>query len=248
MAEQEKLTLNGDDVKPQEKSAHTATQKFLAEVLGTAALLLFPCYAAVKSNGNSVLVCLAFACTIVSLSFSFGNISGAHLNPAVSLNFLLRKKMLASEFMYYIVAQTIGAFLGSLVLGVILGDFSDLCSTRIQRTLMNKNGDIDGMTHIRGLLCEALLTFFFVLVINGSGDERYHDTRSAGMVVACGIVFVSLPGGDWTGCSMNPVRSLAPAVFESLAGKHTALSQIWIYFAGPFAGASLGAIVYGLFN
>lgn len=205
MTESETTLINSKDSsnKPSEK---TVTQKFLGELIGTAALLTFPCYAAIKSNGNAVLVTIAFATTIISLSYSFGNISGCHLNPAVSFNNLLRKNMKFSEFIYYIIAQNLGALLGSFTVGVISRNFSNLCSTTIQQGIYNEKGQKDFYTYVMAVFCEVLMTFFFVFVINGATDKRYNDPRLGGIIIGCAICFVSIPGGNWTGCSMNPAR------------------------------------------
>lgn len=218
------------------------TKKFIAEVLGTGALLFFPCMVATKAD-SLIVIAIAFGVTIISLVYSVGNISGAHLNPAASINFLVRGAMTKTEFTSYIIAQTLGAFLGSFLLGIVKGSFASLSVTTIGKSLYT-NGQADFYALLKGALIEVILTFFFIFVINGVTDSRYKNEKNAGFVIASAIICLILFGGDLTGTSLNPVRSLSPAVLEFLAGNTEGMRQLWIYFVGPLIGGVLAGKAY----
>lgn len=221
-------------------------KKFIAEMIGTSCLTLVACGAAAKSNGDAAEIAIAFGMTIVAMAYSIGNVSGCHINPAVSLCMLVRKKMKFSEFLTYCAAQLAGAFLGSTLLGIIFRSFKSLCTNSIQKALMNGNNQIDGCSYAIAVLVEILLTFFFLMAINGATDSKYNDGKNAGLIIGGALMLCVCAGLNLTGCSVNPFRSLAPAVLEAFAGNCVALNQVWIFLVGPFTGGALAGIVYGL--
>ena len=221
-------------------------KKAIAECIGTMVLVLVACGVAVASKGTNwwVATSLAFGLVIVAMAYSIGNVSGCHINPAVSLAMLIRKKITTKEFCVYVVAQVVGAFIGSLLLALFLRGFGSLGGNEIQPLLFKNGTNLDALSYIGAFLVEVVLTFVFVLAILGATDERYHDGKFAGLVIGGSLTLVHLFGLGFTGTSVNPARSLAPAVLQAFAGNATSITQIWIWILAPLAGAALAAIVY----
>ena len=221
-------------------------KKYLAEFFGTFVLVLFGCGTAVVCGGFTgglgvaylgvVAIALAFGLAIIAAAYAIGHVSGCHVNPAVSLAVLINGGMSITDFIGYVIAQVAGAFAASGVLSFIVS------STKV----LNGFGD-NGYDKLSGvgldlpgaLVVEAILTFVFVLTILGvtSSEKTSH---MAGIVIGLTLTFVHLIGIPLTGTSVNPARSIAPAVF---AGGDS-LSQVWVFIAAPFVGAALAAVVF----
>jgi len=216
-------------------------KKYICECIGTAVLVLMGCGTAVVSGGNLVATSLAFGLAIIAMAYVIGNVSGCHVNPAVSLAMLLTKKMDVKDFVGYVVAQIIGAFVGAGILYFVLASSADGV------TGLGTNGFGEGYGLEIGMLAafvvEVILTFIFVYTIIGvTSDEK--KSSVAGIVIGLTLVFVHLIGINLTGTSVNPARSLAPAVI--MGG--TALSQVWVFIVAPFVGSALSAITYKFLN
>lgn len=220
-------------------------KKCIAEAVGTMILVLFGCGVAMLSGASLVPTALAFGLVIVAMAYSIGNISGCHINPAVSLAMFLTKKMNAKEFLFYLVSQVIGALLGALLLGLFLGSFKNLGGNETQAVLIAAYGE--GGSLIVGLLVEIILTFTFVLAILGV-TSKTENKAVTGIVIGLALTLVHLLGIGLTGTSVNPARSLGPAIMQMFAGNFTAITQIWIFIIGPLAGAFLAAILYQYLN
>ncbi len=221
-------------------------KKYVAELIGTFILVLIGCGVAVVCGGFTggtglgylgvVAISLAFGLTIIAGAYAIGDISGCHVNPAVSLSMFMSGRLSKRDFAGYVVAQVIGAFLASAVMWVIIGQ-SDLTASYGQ----NGFGDLSavGLTMIGALVVEIVLTFIFVLVIlRVTDNEKYSNI--AGIVIGLTLTMVHLIGIPLTGTSVNPARSLAPAIF---AGGE-ALSQVWVFLVAPLIGAIIAAFVY----
>lgn len=215
-------------------------KKCLAEFIGTMVLVLFGCGVAVVS-GNLVATALAFGLVIVAMAYSIGNVSGCHVNPAVSFAMFLDKKMSAREFGCYVLSQIAGALVGSFLLALFVGGFDSLGGNQTTLVLTGAYGEVGGQ--FVGLLIEIVLTFAFVLAIMGV-TSRTENKAVTGVVIGLALTLVHLLGINLTGTSVNPARSLAPAILQMFAGNFTAISQIWIFLIGPMAGAALAAFVY----
>lgn len=221
------------------------SKKIIAEIIGTAVLVFVACGAAVVSGVDWVGTSLAFGFVIVAMAYSIGNVSGCHINPAVSFAMLISKKMTGKEFGAYVCAQTIGAFIGAALLGVCLRcDFSALGGNEIQARLLNAAGAADGCSYTGAFVAEVVLTCVFVIAILGVTDSKFNDGKVAGLVIGLSLALVHLAGLGFTGTSVNPARSLAPAVLQAAAGNTTSLSQIWIWILAPLVGAALAAVIY----
>lgn len=216
-------------------------KKFISEFIGTAVLVLFGCGIAVVSSGDLVATALAFGLSIVAMAYVIGNISGCHINPAVSLAMLINKKMTVSEFVQYVIAQVLGAFAGA---GILYGILS---ATKDGVTGLGTNGygeaSAMGLGLVGAIFVEVILTFVFIYTILGvTSDEN--KSSVAGIVIGLVLTFVHLLGIKLTGTSVNPARSIAPAVIMGGA----ALKQLWVFIVAPLCGSALAAITFKYLN
>lgn len=212
----------------------SSIKKGVAEAIGTCVLVFFGCGTAVFSNGNLVATALAFGLSIVTMAYTIGKVSGCHVNPAVSLAMFLDGQMSVSDFVNYIIFQCIGAFAGSGLIAIIVKTY-DL---DLGDVVMGANG-FNGMNWFGALLTEIILTFVFLLVIFAVTDRKM---PSAGVFIGAALLFVHIIGINLTGTSVNPARSLAPAIFSGPATDWDSLKQLWVFIVGPAAGAVLATI------
>ncbi len=209
-------------------------KKFCAEFIGTFVLVLIACGVATvlgcsnKPDAAYALTALAFGLVIVAMAYSIGNVSGCHINPAVSLGVLINGGMTVTEFIVYIIAQFAGATAGAAVLGGLVG-FD---------TSLGTNGLFNGST-VKSLIVECILTFIFVLVILSVTSKKKYE-KFAGLIIGFTLTLVHIFGIYFTGTSVNPARSFGPAIFKG----GDALSALWVFIVGPLVGAAIAAIVY----
>ena len=220
-------------------------KKYICEFIGTAVLVLFGCgSAAIAGQTLGTLgIALAFGLSIVAMAYVIGNISGCHINPAVSLAMLINKKMTIKDFIGYVIAQFLGAIAGIGILYYIM----TCCGFDIAAQGLGANGfdsaSSVNLNMIGAIIVEAILTFVFIYTILGvTSDES--KSSVAGIVIGLTLAFVHIMGIPLTGTSVNPARSLAPAIF--LGGK--ALSQVWVFIVAPFIGSAVAAITYKFLN
>ena len=222
-------------------------KKYLAEAIGTCILVTLGCGTAMLvgcdavNGGGYILTALAFGLAIVATAYCIGNISGCHVNPAVSLGVLLSGGMKAGEFVGYVIAQCIGALGGAGLLAAIfsLGGVKDMTGGFGTNGLGGVNGSA-----VAGLLVEAVLTFIFVLCILGVTSKKAKHGSFGGLIIGLTLTGVHILGIGLTGTSVNPARSLGPAIVAAIAGNPAPLACIWVFIVGPLVGAALAAIVY----
>lgn len=213
-------------------------KKYLAEAIGTCVLVTFGCGTAVAvgcdsaSGGGYILTALAFGLVIVAMAYSIGNISGCHINPAVSLAMLIRRQLSVKDFIGYVISQCIGSAVGCVILGIVFGFDCGFGANQIQDGWAN--GSLGA-----AFLVEVVLTFVFVLTIIGVTSKDV-NTAVSGLVIGLTLTLVHILGIALTGTSVNPARSLMPAIFAG----GTALSQVWIFILAPLVGGALAAVVY----
>ena len=203
-------------------------KKYLAEMVGTMVLVLMGCGVAVSlgcdpiNNIPAVVgTAFAFGLAVVAMAYTIGGISGCHINPAITLGCIIAGRMDAKEGAMYIVFQCIGAFIGSALLYVL--------TTNVNVTMLG------------GLLAEIIFTCVFVLVVLGATAKTNGATNNfAGLAIGLSLVLVHLVCIRYTGTSVNPARSLAPAIFQG----GTALTNLWIFIVGPFVGGALAACIW----
>lgn len=209
-------------------------KKYIAEFIGTFVLVLFACGTAAvvgcsAENGTGyLLTALAFGLVIVAMAYSIGNISGCHINPAVSIAMLVSGKMNIRDFIGYIVAQFLGATAGAAVLMALVGKESGLGANALYNDSIALS-----------ILVEIILTFVFVIAILGV-TSKVENSAVAGIVIGLSLTLVHILGISFTGTSVNPARSFGPAL---LVGGD-ALADVWVFIVAPLIGGVLAALVY----
>ena len=222
-------------------------KKYIAEFIGTCTLVLLGCGTAMlvgcdaAAGGGYILTALAFGLVIVGMAYCVGNISGCHINPAVSLGVLMSGGMKVKEFVGYVISQCLGALAGSGLLALIftLGGVEDKTGGFGTNGLGGVNGSAAA-----GLIVEILLTFIFVLTILGVTSKKAGHGSFGGLIIGLTLTLVHIFGIGLTGTSVNPARSFGPAVVAAIAGNTEPLACLWVFIVGPFIGAALAAVTY----
>ena len=221
-------------------------KKYISELIGTAVLVVFGCGSAVAANTllgmmntevplalSTLLISFAFGLSIVAMAYSIGNISGCHINPAVSLAMWISKKLDTKDFIGYVIAQCIGAILGAALLVFMFGSNEALGTNGFGAFSALK---IDAT---QAFVVEVVLTFTFILAILGV-TSKSENASTTGLVIGLTLTLIHILGIPFTGTSVNPARSLGPAL---LAGGE-ALSQVWLFILAPLVGAAIAALVW----
>lgn len=210
-------------------------KKLLAEALGTMVLVLMGCGAAVFNGGATsvaavLTIAFAFGLSVVAMAYTIGGISGCHINPAISLAAWLSGRMERTEAFSYMGAQVIGAVVGSTIIFLLTGGIGQYGAN------MYGEGNM-----LPALIAETIFTFIFVLVVLGStSKENSSNGGFAGLIIGLTLVLVHIVCIPLTGTSVNPARSIAPALFTG----GTALAQLWVFIIAPFAGAALASFTW----
>lgn len=216
-------------------------RKYVSEFVGTFGLTFIACGVAsvVGCSTPAGIACtaLAFGLVIVAMAYSIGNVSGCHINPAVSIAMRLTGKMETKEMISYIISQCLGAFCGSLTLGLCLGSFKALGANGYEGMLPNGTE----VSIWIAMAIEIILSFIFITVILGVTSKKENGNVS-GIVIGLTLVLVHLIGIPFTGTSVNPARSLAPAILQG----GDALIQVWLFIVAPIIGALLASLFYNL--
>ena len=221
-------------------------KKYLAEMFGTMVLVLMGCGTAVSLGCNNadpetvIGTALAFGLSVVAMAYTIGGISGCHINPALTLGVLLSGRMKGKDAAMYMIFQVLGAIIGSTILyfvtinsGLIGTGANDLQSVNAIQTV----------SWLGGLLAEIVFTCVFVLVVLGAtAKENTATSGFAGLAIGLTLVLVHLVCIRYTGTSVNPARSIGPALYQG----GTALSNLWIFIVGPFVGATIAAGIWKL--
>lgn len=217
-------------------------KKYLAELIGTLVLTLMGCGVAVSLNcssnvadvanaGTVIGTAMAFGLSVIAMAYTIGGISGCHINPAITLGVFLSGRMSGKDAGMYILFQIIGAIIGSSILWVLTQNVADFGGT-------GANDLQDGVSVVGGLLAEIVFTCIFVLVVLGATSKTNGATNNfAGLAIGLALILVHLVCIRYTGTSVNPARSIGPALFQG----GTALTNLWIFIVGPFVGGALAA-------
>jgi aquaporin Z len=217
-------------------------KKYLAEMTGTFVLVLMGCGAAVFAGSAAGIVgtgvgtlgvAFAFGLAVIAMAYTIGGISGCHINPAITFGAFLSERIGGKDAAMYVVFQIIGAILGSAVIWVLVstGSYAGVTTT-------GANGFADGHL-VQALLAETVFTFVFVLVVLGVTSKLGH-AKFAGLAIGLTLVLVHIVVIPITGTSVNPARSIGPALFQGGA----ALTQLWVFIVAPLAGAAIAAVVW----
>ena len=218
-------------------------RRYIAELIGTMVLVLFGCGSAAIAGtvlGN-VGIALAFGLSIVAMAYVIGDISGCHINPAVSIGMWIDGRMEAKDLILYIVFQCIGAIIGIAILAVIINCAPSLGGYATTGLGANGFGSASsvGLDVIGAIIVEIILTFVFVFTVLGV-TKKAENGAVAGIVIGLTLAFVHIMGIPLTGTSVNPARSLAPALF--LGGQ--ALEQVWVFILAPIVGAVIAGLLH----
>ena len=215
-------------------------KKYLAESIGTMVLVLLGCGSAVFAGSaagavatgvGTLGVAFAFGLAVIAMAYTIGNISGCHINPAITLGVFLSGRMKGKEAGMYMLFQVIGAIIGSAILFALVktGEHAGPTAT-------GSNGFGEGQM-LQAFIAEAVFTFIFVLVVLGSTDSKKGAGNLAGLAIGLTLVLIHIVCIPITGTSVNPARSIGPALFQGGA----ALSQLWLFIIAPFVGAIVAA-------
>ena len=223
-------------------------KKYLAEMVGTMVLVLIGCGAAVSLGCNPVAdqasvvgTALAFGLSVVAMAYTIGGISGCHINPAITLGVFLSGRMNARDCGMYMLFQIVGGIMGAAVLYAVTTS-AGLIGTGAN-DLQVVNGACVTIAPLGGFLAETFFTCVFVLIVLGATSKTNGATNNfAGLAIGLSLVMVHLACIRYTGTSVNPARSIGPALFQG----GTALSHLWIFIAGPLAGGALAAGIWKL--
>lgn len=222
-------------------------KKLIAEFIGTAVLVTLGCGTAMLvgcdavNGGGYILTALAFGLVIVGMAYCVGNISGCHINPAVSLGVLMNGGMSVKDFAGYVVAQCLGALAGAGLLAAIFtsGKVTDMTGGFGSNGLAGVNDSI-----VAGLLVEIVLTFIFVMTILGVTSKKAGHGSFGGLIIGLTLTLVHILGIGLTGTSVNPARSIGPAIVAAISGNGAPIACVWVFIVGPFIGAAFAALVY----
>ena len=216
-------------------------KKYLAEAIGTMVLVLLGCGSAVFNGGCAttaqvLTVAFAFGLSVVAMAYAIGSISGCHINPAITLGCMISGRIGVKEGVGYMISQVVGAIVGSAIIFVLLQGID------VTATTTGANGYT--CSTLTAFLAEAIFTFIFVLVVLGVTDANKGNSSLAGLAIGLTLVLIHIVCIPITGTSVNPARSIGPALFEG----GQALSQLWLFIVAPFVGAAIAAIVWKCFT
>lgn len=221
-------------------------KKLTAEAFGTFVLTFFGCGSAAIAGAalGNLGIAAAFGLSIVAMAFVIGNVSGCHINPAVSLGLFLDKRLSATDLIGYWIAQFVGGLVaaGALALVVSLCGFGDVLETGLGCNGYDAASSV-GLNAVGAFVVEVILTAVFVLSVLGSTADA-KTAPFAGMIIGATLAFVHIMGIPLTGTSVNPARSFGPAAVMAINGDATALSQVWIFIAAPLVGAAVAALIW----
>ncbi|MCD8079162.1 MAG: MIP family channel protein [Bacteroides sp.] len=217
-------------------------KKYIAEMTGTMILVLMGCGSAIFAGGTAdtvgtgvgtIGVALAFGLSVTAMAYTIGNISGCHINPAVTLGMLLSKRISGKDAGVYMVFQIIGAIIGSAILYILVST-----GTHDGPTATGSNSFEKGMM-LQAFMAEVVFTCLFVLVVLASTDERKGAGNLSGLIVGLTLVLIHIVCIPITGTSVNPARSIGPALFQG----GEALSQLWLFIIAPLVGSFFGFVI-----
>ena len=229
-------------------------KKYLAEMIGTFVFVLMGCGSAIFAGiglgttgyGVSTLgVAFAFGLSVVAMAYTIGNISGCHINPAITLGVWASGRMKGTEAAGYMTFQIIGGLIASAVLYFLVhtGNQAGIEAVFNNTTTTGANSYMIGNV-IPAFTAELVFTFIFVLVALGATDSKKGAGQFAGLAIGLALVLVHIACIPITGTSVNPARSIGPAVFAAIAGNLIPISQIWLFIVAPLLGALLSAAVW----
>lgn len=229
-------------------------KKYIAEMIGTFVLVLMGCGSAIFAGiglgttgyGVSTLgIAFAFGLSVIAMAYTIGGISGCHINPAITLGVWANGRMKAGEAINYMIFQCIGAIIASAVLYFMVHCGEPVSAFVNDTTTTGANSFLEG-NMFPAFVAELVFTFIFVLVVLGSTDEKKGAGNLAGLAIGLTLVLVHIVCIPITGTSVNPARSIGPAIFACIEGNCTPISQLWLFIVAPMIGALCSSAVWNL--
>ncbi len=229
----------------------SSTKKYVAECFGTFVLTFFGCGSAAIAGSKlgTLGIAMAFGLSIIAMAFVIGNVSGCHINPAVSLGLFMDGRLSKKDLIGYWVAQFIGGIIAAALLALVV----TCCGLGgVAATGLGCDG-FDSLSSVNlncagAIIVEIVLTCIFVLSVLGSTADA-KTAPFAGIIIGLTLAFVHIMGIPLTGTSVNPARSFGPALFMGICGGNwTAFSQVWVFIVAPLAGAALAALLWKYFK
>jgi aquaporin Z len=218
-------------------------KKYICELIGTMVLVLFGCGSAAIAGSilGNLGIAMAFGLSIVAMAYIIGDISGCHINPAVSFGMWIAKRINTKDFILYVIFQCIGAIIAIALLAFMINSSAGLGGYLITGLGQNGFGAASsvGLDMWGAIVVEIILTFVFVFAVLGVTRDK-KTSGVAGIVIGLTLAFVHIMGIPLTGTSVNPARSLAPALF--MGGQ--ALNQLWVFIVAPLIGGAIAALIY----
>ncbi len=218
-------------------------KKYIAELVGTMVLVLLGCGSAVFAGGvadtvgagtGTIGVALAFGLSVVAMAYCIGGISGCHINPAITLGVWMSGRMESKDALMYMLFQVIGAIVGAGILAALVSTGGHAGPT------MTGANSFDVGETAQAFLAEAVFTFIFVLVVLGATDQKRGAGNMAGLAIGLTLALIHIVCIPITGTSVNPARSIGPALMEG----GQALSQLWLFIVAPLVGAAFSSLVW----
>jgi aquaporin Z len=223
-------------------------KKATAEFIGTFALVFFGCGAAVIAGMgtgptaiNVLGIAFAFGLSIVAMAYGIGPISGCHLNPAVSFGVLVAGRMTRSDFVSYVIAQVLGAIAGAIVLYIILSGKAAGWTGGLGQNGWGA-GYLGQYNLLSAFIFEVVATFLFLVCILGV-TQKGSPAEFAGLAIGLTLVAIHIVGINVTGVSVNPARSLGPAII-GVGSNPAALGQVWLFIIAPLIGAGIAGVLF----
>jgi aquaporin Z len=221
-------------------------QKCLAEFIGTLVLVLMGCGSAVLAGSHVGFLGIAFAfgLAVVGMAYAIGHVSGCHINPAITISMWVTRKLPGKDTLGYVVAQVAGGIAGAALLYLIASGKADYS---LSANGLGQNGVGDGSPDhyslVSGLVAEVVFTCIFLIVVHGSTSKN-NTTPIAGLGIGLALTLIHIVGIPVTGVSVNPARSIGPALFVG----GDALANLWVFIAGPIVGGLLGGGIWKLID
>ena len=224
-----------------------SVKKYVAEFIGTFTLVFIGCGTAMLVGCDAafgsgyILTAFAFGLAIIAMAYGVGNISGGHVNPAVSIGVLISGGMSFKDFIGYVVFQILGALAGSGVLYLIfdMGQVEDKTGGLGTNGLGGVHDSVGA-----GIAVEIILTFLFVILILGVTSKKQSHGSFGGLIIGLTLVGIHIIGIGLTGTSVNPARSLGPAIIAAITGNTAPIEVVWVFIVAPLIGGSLAAVIY----
>ena len=218
-------------------------KKYVAELVGTMVLVLMGCGSAVFAGGvadtvgagvGTIGVAMAFGLSVVAMAYTIGNISGCHINPAITLGVWLSGGMKPKRALMYMLFQIVGAIIGSLILSLLVST-----GTHDGPTATGSN-TFDPGNIAQAFIAETVFTFIFVLVVLATTDQKKGAGNFAGLIIGLTLILIHIVCIPITGTSVNPARSIGPALMDG----GQAMEQLWLFIVAPFLGGAISAGVW----